>query len=519
MTRTISMLPNATDPHQGVRAFADYGGDVRERCEVLVVGSGPGGAVVAKELAERGHDVVLVEEGPAMGRREFTQEAGTAMQRLLREGGSRASRGNVVMPTMQASILGGGSVINSAICARPPTWIFDKWGDRTGTSLTRADLDPHFERVETFLGVAPTPREVQGERNERFRRGCEALGMSVEPIWRNVQGCKGSGECFTGCPNGAKKSTDVSYVPAALRAGARVLTSVRVERVLADGRRVSGIRGRVVEPFTNREAGRVHIDADLVVLAAGCMATPVILQKSELCRENRWVGKDLRFHPGLAIMAMYDEPIDPWKGATQGYHSLELLEEGLKFEVLWSPPAVLATRMPGVGHDYQDHLLRYDHLAPFDVICAADRSSGQVTARPGSMHPDIQYHFDQADVDLMQKGLGILSDICWASGAQAVLPGLHGIPEVLTCREDAEIIRTRRLQASDTIAAANHAFCTTRMSPSAGLGVVDERGRCHDMDNLYVADTGIFAASSGVNPMLLCMALADRIALGIHEQL
>src|SRR5439155_6950147 len=130
------------------------------------------------------------------------------------------------------------SVVTSAICARPPAWIFDKWHDRTGTTLTRADLDRHFDRVEAQLGVAPTPDAVQGERNLRFKRGCDALGIGCEPTWRNVQGCKGSGECFTGCRNGAKKSVDVSYVPAAMRAGARVYTSVRAEELVQDGRRV-----------------------------------------------------------------------------------------------------------------------------------------------------------------------------------------------------------------------------------------------------------------------------------------
>jgi choline dehydrogenase-like flavoprotein len=231
------------------------------------------------------------------------------------------------------------------------------------------------------------------------------------------------------------------------------------------------------------------------------------------------VGRDLRFHPGLAIMALFPEPIDPWKGATQGFHSLHYLEKGLKFEVLWSPPSVLATRLPGLGRDYQKHLLRYDHLAPFDVICAADNSSGEVRARRGTLNPDLRYHFDQRDVDLMREGLGILSDICWAAGAEAILPGLNGIPEVIHNRADAELIRTHKLKASDTIAASNHAFCTTRMSPDPKRGVVDENGRCHDLDNLYIADTGIFAASSGVNPMLLCMALADRIAQKIHERL
>lgn len=517
--QAMAMLPTASDPHDGVKEFVDYSGDVRDACDVLVIGSGPGGAVVAKELAEAGHDVILLEEGPPFNRREFTQEAGSAMQRMLREGGSRAARGNLVTPTMQAIALGGGSVINSAICARPPAWIFDKWAERTGTRETTLEaLIPHFENVESQLGVTPTPEEVQGERNLRFKIGCEKLGISCEPTWRNVRGCRGSGECFTGCRNGAKKSVDVSYVPAAIRAGARVYTSVRAERIVAEGRHARSVEGRVIEPFTLREHGRARFDAKLVVLAAGCMATPVILLKSGLANSSGLVGKDLRFHPGLAVMAMFPEKIDPWKGATQGYHSLHYLDEGLKFEVLWSPPAVLATRMPGLGHEYQRHLLKYDHLAPFDVICAADHSAGEVKPRIGSYDPDIKFHFDQRDVDLMRRGLGTLSDICWAAGAEAILPGLNGIPEVIHSQADAEVIRHAPLKANDTIAASNHAFCTTRMSADPKRGVVDESGRCHDLDNVYIADTGIFAASPGVNPMLLCMALADRVAKLIDQR-
>ena len=293
---------------------------------------------------------------------------------------------------------------------------------------------------------------------------------------------------------------------------------MRAEQVVTDGRRATGVRGRVIEPFTWKPLQKASFDAKTVVLAAGCMATPLILLKSGIANSSGLVGQDLRFHPGLAIMAMFPDRIDPWKGATQGYHSLEYLEKGLKFEVLWSPPAVLATRLPGLGHEYQEHLMRYDHLAPFDVICAADNSSGRVRPRPGgSFEPDISYDFDQRDMDLMRWGLAKLSDICWGAGAELILPGLHGLPEMIRSKEQAEIIRTHKLLPKDTITASNHAFCTTRMSPDPKRGVVDEDGRCHDLDNLYVADTGIFAASSGVNPMLLCMALADRIALGIAE--
>ena len=506
------------DPRRGVKVFADYQGPLRDACDVLVVGSGPGGAVAAKELAEAGRDVILLEEGPPFSPSDFVQEAGESMRRTIREGGSRATRGNAFLPTMQAIGLGGGSLVNSAICARSPGFVFDEWAEKTGTTLTRDALDPHYDRVEKMLFAAPTPAAVQGERNLRFKRGCDALGYTSEPTFRNVKGCKGSGECFTGCRNGAKQSMDIGYVPAAIRAGARVYTSVRAEKLRWSGRRVTGATGRVIEPYTWREGPVVEIDAKAVVLAAGCMATPVLLQKSELLRDNRWVGEELQLHPGLAIMAIYEDRIDPWKGATQGYHSLHFIEEHMKLEVLWSPPSVLAARLPGIGHDYQRHLLRYDHMAPFDVIIATKHSTGTVQARRAGFDPDLTFHFDLRDMAHIQRGLGILSDICWASGAIGILPGIHGLPELLSSREQSEALKTSPIHPNQTISAANHAFGTTRMAKKGEDGAVDEEGRCHGMENLYIVDTGIFPGSPAVNPMLTCMAMSDRIARGIAER-
>jgi choline dehydrogenase-like flavoprotein len=503
--------PALDEAHRGVRVFADYSGDLRLSCQVVVIGSGPGGAVVAKELAEAGRDVVLLEEGPPFGVKDFRQEAGSSMRRTLREGGTRSMRGNLFIPTMQAIALGGGSLINSAICCRSPGWVFEDWAERTGTAaISREALDPHYARVERFLGVEPTDMEAQGRRNLLFKHGCDALGISSEPTPRNARGCKGSGECFTGCRNRAKQSTDVSYVPAAIRAGARVLTSVRAEGIVTRGRRATGVRARVVEPFTGRESHAVEVSADLVVLAAGCMATPLLLMRSGLGGAH--VGNHLQLHPGLAIMGIFPEPVDPWDGATQGYHSLHFLDEGLKLEVLWAPPAVLAARFPGMGLDFKEHLTTYNRMAPFDVIAVADRSRGTVRPRRGGLEPDIRFDLDPQDFALLQRGLGILSDILWAAGAESILPGLHGVPERIHSKEQADVLRTRRLEGRDTVTAANHVFGTTRMSRRPEDGVVDEDGRCHELDNLYIADTGLFPGSPAVNPMLTCMALADRIA-------
>lgn len=507
-----------SEPFAGVKVHADYSSDLRVSCDVLIVGTGPGGAVVGKVLAEAGRDVLFVEEGPPFASKDFVPEAGGTLHRMVRESGMRATRGNVFMPTMQAVGLGGGSLVNSAICLRSPDWVFDKWAERTGTtSITLDALKKNYERVEAFWGIEETPAAVMGQRNNLFKKGCDALGIPSEPIRRNVKNCAGSAECFTGCRNGAKQSMDRSWIPAAMKAGARVLTSVRAEQLVYSGKRAVGMRGHVVAPYSLQPSHRVEIQANTVVLAAGCMATPVILQKSDVPDRGGYLGGELQFHPGLAIMGVYPDPVYPWQGATQGYQSLHFLKEGLKLEVLWAPPAVLATRFPGVGAEFKRNLMNYDHMAPFDVIVAADHSRGRVLARRHSWEPDLRYNVDDRDMVTIMRGLSLLSDIAWASGATEVWPALHGLPERLHSKEEAEILRTAKVDARAAVPASNHAFGSTRMAKRAEDGAVDEWGRMFAIDNVYIADTGIFPGSPAVNPMLTLMALADRIALGILD--
>ena len=511
--RQLTRYVPSEHPHDGVKVFADYAAELRDQCDVVVVGSGPGGAVVAKELAEAGKDVVLLEEGQPFDVPDFKPDAGAAMVNMLREGGMRATRGNIFMPTMQARALGGGSVVNSAISVRPPAWVFDRWAVQHGTHLVTSDsLAPHFERVEKFLGIIPTPVEVLGERNLAFKRGCDALGMSSEPCPRNAPGCRGSGECFTGCRNRGKASTDVSYVPAAIRAGARVYCSARVDVVLAEGRRATGVKGKLVNPKTGQEVHDFQIDAKVVVLAAGCMASPVILQRSKIGNENGRAGRHLRAHPGIAVLALFPHKINPWEGATQGYQSTHDLREGLKYEVLWSPPPIIATRFPGFGLEFKNQLATFDRAAPFDVIVDGNDSEGSVAGRPFGDDPDIKYTLGKKDVEKLHRGLCKLVEISFAAGADEVLPGLHGTDPVVRTPSDLEKLRKYKMKATDPVIAGNHVFGTTRMGSEPKSSVVDVDGRCHQTDNLYVADSGVIPASTAVNPMLTIMALASRTA-------
>ena len=132
-----------------------------------------------------------------------------------------------------------------------------------------------------------------------------------------------------------------------------------------------------------------------------------------------------------------------------------------------------------------------------------------------SMNPDIRFNLDSRDVSALQRGLCLLTDISWVAGAEAVQPGVHGVPAVLTREMGTAPLEKASLRATDFTVGMNHVFGTARMGGDPRENVVDSWGKVHHAENLYVCDTSVFPASPHVNPMLTCMALARRTARGI----
>jgi choline dehydrogenase-like flavoprotein len=284
---------------------------------------------------------------------------------------------------------------------------------------------------------------------------------------------------------------------------------------------VTGLRGQVVAPFTGARSHRFRVRAKVVVLAAGCMATPVLLQKSgDLANGSGQVGRNLQFHPGGMVTGVYPDPVRPQFGATQGYQSLHFLEQGFKLETFWAPVAAQALRFPGFGHDLKRRLAEMPRAATWDAIASCHRSLGTVRARGGdSLEPKLHWRFDPEDVRVMGRALWELARIHFAAGADKILPGVHGLPDELHSLEEARVLQTREWKPTDITSGSTHVFCTTRMHGDPTQGVVDPLGRCHDVENLYIADTGIFPRCTSVNPMLTGMALAHRTADAIRDRL
>ncbi len=481
----------------------------------MIVGSGPGGALTAERLARSGKSVVVIEAGPKVRHGDTRRDAGQVLNRYFFYGGMRSTRGNTVMPSMQPRNLGGGSVWNSAICLRTPDFILDKWAHEDGlTELSGGGLTPHYEAVERFMEVRPVQDDVLGPRNELFAEACEKVGFKPTRVLRNEKGCKGSSECFTFCPNDAKFSADKRGIPEVLELGGTVYTSVSAHKLITEGRRVRGIQGFVVDPTTNQRSYQVTIRAKVTVLAAGCLATPEILQRSGVGNDR--VGENLRFHPGSMVMGEFEEEIEPWSGATQGYHCLDFIPEGIKLEALWATSALMGCRFPGLGKELVGLLKNYRKMCSWDCWVSGEDSVGRLRYRPGR-RSDIVYNIHQNDCNRMTESMAKLGEMFFAVGAKSIMTGVHGVaapggPAVITH------LRSKEFPVTHIPFASNHIFGTVAMGTDRSRHAADPSGALYDADDIYICDTSLLPSTPVANPMLPMMAIVDKIAGHINER-
>lgn len=477
--------------------------------DVVIVGSGPAGATVARRLTAEGARVVVLEEGHEARPQDFVASGVRAMASLYRDMGTSIAFGNVSMPYLQGRVVGGTSVVNGAISWQLPRTILEEWAaadPALAEALPYESVAAAEARIEERLHVHPTEERIAGPKNLLLARGAEALGVAHRPIRRNVRGCVGEGRCLQGCPHGNKLSMDLTFLPDAVANGARVLGGMRVDRVLHEKGRATGVSGMTAG------GARFEVTARrAVVLAASAIQTPCILHRSRITHGP--VGEGLSAHPGVSVPGRFDEPVRAWRGATQGHEVTGYRGEGLKLEALGFDVSILASRVPGVGRDFARRLAELDRYA---VWGAALRADGRGRVRPGPTRPIVSYSLTKDDVLKARRAVRVLGDAMLAAGATEVYPGVPGFDSVVTTRERMAAFETEgSVTASDYSMSMTHMFGTTRMGSDPEKSVVRPDFRHHAVDRLYVADSSVFPGNLGVNPQIAIMALSDLCAASI----
>jgi choline dehydrogenase-like flavoprotein len=487
--------------------------------DVVVVGSGSGGAVVARELARAGQRVVVLEEGASVPREAYAKmPPSTALRTLAREAGLGVALGlgdTPILGVMAGKCVGGSSVLTGGVCFRIPDDVLHEWSRDLGLAdMTPDALAPHFEAIERDLRVDVVPESLRSRSTELFVEGASKLGVTMKSLRRNTPGCKGASRCNFGCPNGAKMSVDVSMLPEARQNGALIVSDALVERIVVERGRAAGVRGRLLDARTGDPKISFEVRARAVVAACGALHTPVLLARSGL--RSPHLGRHLTLHPSFRVGALFDERVDGWDGAMQSVYSDHFAHEGLTLIGAYTAPNVLAAAFPGVGAAHRARVRAIPNLAFFGAMIH-DEGGGRVR-RWLSREPLVTYRMSDRDRLRMWRGIEILGDLAFAAGAREVLLPMFGVESVRSV-EELRAFSRRPPPARKIECMSFHPLGTAKMSARVEDGLVRSTGESWQVGGLFVADGSVLPTSLGVNSQIPVMAVARRIARGLAETL
>ncbi|ORB73991.1 GMC family oxidoreductase [Mycobacterium scrofulaceum] len=471
--------------------------------DAVIVGSGAGGAMVARTLARAGCDVVVLEEGRRWTVEEFrTTHPIDRYAGLYRGAGATVALGrpSVVLPIGRA--VGGTTVVNSGTCYRPPTAVQRRWRDEFGLALADSDrLAERLDDVERTLRVAPVPLEIMGRNGRLLLDAATALGWHAAPIPRNAPGCAGCCQCAIGCPRNAKFGVHLNALPEACAAGARIIAQARVERLLHRHGRARGVRAR------RPDGTALDVLADTVIVAAGATETPGLLRRSGVGDHSR-LGRNLALHPATMLAGRFEDDVVAWHGVLQSAAVHELHEShGVLIEATSTPPGMGSMVFPGYGAELLGWLDRAPRVATFGAM-VADRGAGSVASVRGETL--IRYDIDRADVAKLVAAIEAMGRLLFAAGAIEVLTGLPGAPTVTSLPALQDVLR--RSDPKSLHLAAFHPTGTAAAGVDDQLCPVDETGRLRGVDGVWVADASILPSCPEVNPQVSIMALALGVA-------
>jgi len=516
--------------------------------DVVVVGSGAGGGVVAAALAAAGRSVVVLEAGPFVDEAAMPRDELDAFSRLYLNHGLLATWDGAVT-LLAGSGVGGGTLVNWMTTIAAPASVRDEWRRDHGLdalddgSTTTEGWAADVAALEAELAVTETVHLPP--KDEAILRGAAALGWEAAPIRRNSPGCDDCGSCGFGCPRGAKRSGIRSHLATAFQAGARIVPRVRVTRVLSVAGRAVGVEGLALvpdpatgEPIADSSApGGVRtrllrVQAPQVVLAAGALRTPAILQGSDLGHPA--IGRHLRVHPVSGVLTRMPTPVVLWRGPMQGARSAQFVDgepgrAGYVIESAPGHPGLIALAAPWEGAAAHGDLMA--DIRHVGALLAVTRDGGEgrtSLTRAGRVR--IDYRLDAIGVATLRHAVASCARLARAAGAlDMVVPAadpiwFRGATGSGPAGDGAFAAYLERLAVLDVspnrlAVFSAHQMGTVRMGADPNDHACDPRGRVRVgsrddrvISGLYVADSSLFPTGLGVNPMLTVMALARRVA-------
>jgi choline dehydrogenase-like flavoprotein len=496
--------------------------------DVVIVGAGACGCLVAKELAAHGFSVVVLEAGKRLDRaRDLPNSEANAARIMWTEPRVFAGRDGVA-PKMGVGV-GGGTLAWLGVMPRFQRSDFHTYsteGVGADWPIGYDDLRPYYAKVERGFGIAgecgpfapepytlPMPPHRMNWHAQLLARGARKLGAHpfAPPIAINSTtydgrpACIYCGWCASGCPTGAKATAVETYLAKAEQHTARTISEAFVHRINYDA-----ATGRVTGVCYLDVAGREHeLRARAVILAAHAVETPRLLLLSAngtfpngLANSSGTVGNGLMSHPTWQVFGTFDEPVNAFKGMQMGHVMVQdyLAPDARRgcargfILVSYMMTPITYANLSGsfFGTDLKDFLYDYAHTAAWwahaeGLPCPDNAVTLDLVDKDARGLPvaRVTYEWTANDRTLVAAARDTAVAMMHAAGARCVRVGLHY---------------------------GAHAMGTCRMGHDPKSSVVNSFGQTHDIRNLFVCDTSVFVTSAAVNPTLTALALANRSA-------
>ena len=474
--------------------------------QILVIGSGAGGATTALTLAEAGCRVLLIEEGQKNTLSDYGKKSIEAMPLLYRNRGMTPILGSVPIGYVEGSCLGGSTEINSGLWLRLSLESAARWQNKYHLKYSDLNnLQEHYEWAEKLLHVSYWQGSLP-KSSEILYRGAKSMGWAAEEIPRAANNCQNTNTCSSGCPKGAKQGVSRNLIPLAEKAGLSILSSCKAYLLLHSRNRITGVKAQIKNSDQSLE--NIIITAENVFVCGGPTQSPALLKRSGI-KMN--IGNSFYIHPMLKVAALFKEEVD----ANKSVLPLIQVKE-------FSPNICLGGSFFSSGHlalvisdnwaKTNEVMNNYRYMANYYVAVVGSGKGAVYNSPFENMSASAHYELSSQDLLNLSLGFSKLCDLLFAAGATKIYPSIEGLDCVNNSRESARW-QHQLLPKSNLSLTTVHAFSSVPIGDNEKLCAADSFGKIYGWENLYINDASMLPDSPGTNPQGTIMALARRNAI------
>jgi choline dehydrogenase-like flavoprotein len=465
--------------------------------QVAVLGSGPGGAITAALLAERGFDVVLLEEGGNRPLESCEPFSVGEMIQKYRNGGLTPAFGRPKVAYVEGCTAGGGSEINSGLYHRTPPEILEHWRKKFALDAGDAEMLSHFEACERDVSVGLSPG-VLPKASLKLQEGASKLGWEAReiPRWFAYDG----GVDSAGIATGQRQSMTRTFLKRFEKAGGTIESGVRALKITSQNHRFR------IETARSGAIGGESFECEKVFVSCGAIGTPLLLKRSGI---SGAFGRGLQMHPTIKVVAEFDEEVNS-EAMGVPVHQVKEFAPAFSFGCSISSKPYLALALLDHPEELPKLEFKWKRMAIYYAMIVPV-AEGSVNAVPGYRDAIVRFHLTPSDQHLLATALRKLSELLFAAGAVRLMPSISGFGMLENPSELSRIPTT--LPKSFTNLMTIHLFSSCRMGENPSLCSADSLGRVRGLANLHIADASLLPSAPGVNPQGSVMAFARRNAL------